>query len=252
MVDYVFVKDQQRIREGEEEMGRLLMEVDQEMVARLLEDQVEVVGGDRGLYRLLDSSLKATTFQPSLLVAQSKLYNWRRDFFVTHFPVNRGLWFTDSYCRDTVTFQVTVNWDQVLALGCSRSRPRGVFFTSDGMKTREARRRLDDASLLLIFKEEAGGLYWTRLYLTENYMLGSSLCFQDVAQIILEQHRLGPDTLKQQALRQVVKSSLPLSSLPLSLQEASREGLLHPSLTPSLTCLGTERWHRLLSLHQFR
>ena len=85
----------------------------------------------------MNNCLKEEIVELSLLKELCKLYKWRQTFFDEHLPVLGGSWFTDSFCRDVVTYQITENFDQILKLASSRkiqegTYATGLFLTSDG------------------------------------------------------------------------------------------------------------------------
>ena len=210
-MDYTFVTCVDRIKEGEERKRHLLEDVDKDAVDRLVEEQVIAVGESKVIFNRLDHNFKSGTIDLCLLKEYCDLYHWRRTFFDTNLPVLKESWFTNSFCRDVITYQITHNFDQILDIVCSNKtkteHPRCLFFGSDGTKTRAARYRLDNIQILYQLREK---LLWTGYFLTDKFLPGSHLKFGDVAHIIMEHHRLGPKRLEDVAMMEVVRNKNPL------------------------------------------
>ena len=131
--EYTFVKNASRIKKGKEILAEHLKNVDNSKVADLVAEQTELVGGST-LYERVDNNLKRGVIELSLLRELCDLYKWRRKFFDENFPVLKGSWFTDSFCRDVITFQITENFNQILNIACSNLRmeksfPKGLFLS---------------------------------------------------------------------------------------------------------------------------
>ena len=115
--------------------------------------QVLIVGGSKITFQRVDQNLKSCLIEYSLLKELADLYEWRRNFFDEHLPVLKGSWFTSSYCRDAITYNVLKNFDQILKIVSSRkllegSFPRGIILQSDEDKTRFERYRIDNFEFL--------------------------------------------------------------------------------------------------------
>ena len=151
--DYIFVTCSEKIAEGQRKVEELLSDVDQDKVQKLIEEQVAVVGGSKITFERVDKNLKSCVIEYSLLKELSDLYEWRRNFFDEHLPVLRGSWFTTSYCRDAITYNVIKNFEQILEIVCSRkleegSFPKGIILKSDQDQTRFERYRIDNFEFL--------------------------------------------------------------------------------------------------------
>ena len=151
--DYIFITCPKKIAEGRRKLDELLSDVDQEKVQKLIEEQVLIVGGSKITFQRVDQNLKSCLIEYSLLKELADLYEWRRNFFDEHLPVLKGSWFTSSYCRDAITYNVLKNFDQILKIVSSRklleeSFPRGIILQSDEDKTRFERYRIDNFEFL--------------------------------------------------------------------------------------------------------
>ena len=209
--DYVFITCAERIAEGERKIEELLSDVDQEKFAKLIDDQVAVVGSET-IFTRIDNNLKIGVVEYSLLKELSDLYLWRREFFDEHLPVLKGSWFTDSYCRDVITFQIIKNFDFVLRLVCSRKLktgefPRGIFLKSDQDVTRIERYRIDNIEFIYHHLDLKKKILWTGYFLSKNFIPGSYLRYNDIATILMEKHSKGPQNLQQLALRVIKRTN---------------------------------------------
>ena len=217
--DYVFVTCPERISEGQRKTEELLSDVDQEKLDKFIDDQVALVGS-RLIFSRIDNNMKTGVIEYSLLKELSDLYLWRRQFFDENLPVLRGSWFTDSYCRDVITFQVIKNFDFVLKLVCSRKLnagefPRGIFLKSDQDKTRIERYRIDNIEFLYHHLDLRKKILWTGYFLSRNFIPGSYLRYNDIATILMEKHSKGPQNLQQLALRVIKRSQFNLDEAPI-------------------------------------
>ena len=201
--EYTFVKNFPRIKKGKEILAEHLKNVDNSKVADLVAEQTELVGGST-LYERVDNNLKRGVIELSLLRELCDLYKWRRKFFDENFPVLKGSWFTDSFCRDVITFQITENFNQILNIACSNLRkeksfPKGLFFTTDGdLRKRELRYRIDNLEVLYHVTDK---YYWSFYFLTEKFLPGSYLHFTDVAKILSDHYSKSPGRLEELAMK---------------------------------------------------
>ena len=214
--DYVFITCAERIAEGERKIEELLSDVDQEKLDKFNDDQIALVGGEQIFYRI-DNNMKTGIIEYSFLKELSDLYLWRRQLFDEPLPVLRGSWFTNSYCRDVITYQVIKNFDFILKLVCSRKLkagefPRGIFLKSDQDETRIERYRIDNIEFLYHSRKK---ILWTGYFLSRNFIPGSYLRFNDIATILMEKHSKGPQNLQQLALRVIKRSSCNQDEFPI-------------------------------------
>ena len=249
-LDYTFVTCKRRIEEGEKRKRELVSDVDEEGVEKLVDEQIKTVGGSKVVFRRIDRQLKLGIIDFSLLSEYCQLYSWRRSFFDKNLPVLKGAWFTDSFCRDVITYQITMNFDQILQiLVCSRKieidqHPTGLFLSSDGVKTRSARYRLDNIQGLFHIREK---IIWTGYFLTSKFLPGSNLRFGDIAHMIVELHGLGSKPLESLAMKTVLENELLLDSVSSAVRENGATGFYHPDcdIPDNLTQDGKELFEKL-------
>ena len=228
--DYFFVECEERIRRGQKTVQDYLAHVDEEKVERLVAEQVDLVGG-RVIYDTIDRNLKTGAVQLSLLRELCLLYRWRRKFFDDNLPVLKGSWFTDSFCRDVIVFQVTNNFDQIVRVVCSNVRneepfPTGLFLSSDcDVTSRQARYRIDNLEVLYHSK---GHQVWKKYFLTDLFLPGSYLLFSDLARVIVEHYARTPPRLEELAMTRVRRTGVALDQMTRPLLDNDRLGFLTP------------------------
>jgi len=197
--DYTFVTCEERIQRGKRKVTEYLSDVDQDKFDTFMDEQIAIVGG-KIAYENVNNCLKQGIVELSLLKELCDLYKWRRRFFDEHLPVLKGSWFTNSFCRDVITFQITENFDQVLQIVSSRQKlegtfPTGLFLTSDGIQSRRlARYRIDNLEILYHLKDKT---VWSFYFLSEKFLPGCHLLFGDVAKIISDHWSTSPKRLEE-------------------------------------------------------
>ena len=231
--DYIFVTCADRIEKGHKYKKELLEDFDWAAVISLQTEQIKIVGGET-IFNHLDSCFKAGVIDFNLLKETCDLYAWRRSLFDEKLPVTQGIWFSDSFCRDVITFQITQNFDEILRIVCSKKRGKesdqpGIFLSSDGMTTRTKRYRLDNLQIIFHLKEK---ILWTGYFLTETFLPGSHMKFADVAKIILEHNRLGVKRLESLCMEEIARKALPSDDVPDSIRNGAAFGMYEPGNIP--------------------
>ena len=256
MLEYTFVTCEDRIKEGKDRKKELLRDVDKPAVGKLLEEQINAVGGSKVVFERLENNFKSGVVDLCLMREYCDLYHWRRTFFDANLPVLKESWFTNSFCRDVITYQITHNFDQILEICCSNNFktkhpiPSGLFFDSDGTTTRSARYRLDNMQILFHLKEK---VLWTGYFLTEKFLPGANLRFGDIAHIIFEHHRLGTKRLEEIAMKTVLENDLPIDqdSVSRAVKENATNGFYDPDsdIPENLTKDGKELFEQLKAVY---
>ena len=251
-IDYTFVTCKERIEDGEKKKNELVSNVDGDAVDKLIEKQIDIVGGNRILFDRIDQQFKSGSIELCLLREYCDLYFWRRDFFDNNLPVLKGAWFTDSFCLDVITYQVTHNFDQILDIVCAIKnktyKPTGLFFGSDVDNTRVARYRIDHIQVLFHLREK---VLWSGYFLTDKFLPGAHLRFGDVAHIIMEHHRLGTKKLEEIAMELVVRNNISLNCASRVVLENAANGFYDPNsdIPDNLTDDGKELFVQLKSVY---
>lgn len=123
---HFYVTRKKRIKRGREYLRRCLAAVNKEEKAKVMQEQIDVVGGSRKVYELVDGNLKKGLIECSLWKETFDLYQWRKLYFWENLP-SHELWFSNTGEVDTTAYQITKNFDQVVDVCCS---DRKVFYDS--------------------------------------------------------------------------------------------------------------------------
>ena len=102
--------------------------------------QIRAVGSAK-IFRMIQESFTALPHM-FFMKEQFSLYQWRKEFFLTHFPL--GSWVTDCNfgCGKTgfdpsghyfaaIHYNITENFDYVLELAVSKHKPEIIKFPTD-------------------------------------------------------------------------------------------------------------------------
>jgi len=227
--DYTFVCCKKRIDEGCEKLLKYISDVDENRMETFICEEIKVCGS-RNIFVIVDKNLREGVIEFSLLKELCALYKWRRKFFDEHLPVLKGSWFTDSFCRDVITYQITRNFDQILKIVSSRllpsgKCPEGIFLGSDGDISRSKRFRIDNLEILYHLKEVT---LWKYYFLTEKFLPGSHLTYSDVAKIIYEHYSKSPRKLEELASICAKRNNMSLSGCSQSVVTNDRVGFYFP------------------------
>ena len=117
--DYYFVTDVRRISDGKQILKKYLEDVNMENKRKVREIQIDVVGGCREVYEIINKNLEKCLIDIKWMRETCDLYQWRKDYFNFNLPLLQGSWFTNSYYINTMTYQITKNFEQVVDICCS-------------------------------------------------------------------------------------------------------------------------------------
>merc|ERR1719228_1122615 len=152
---------------------RLLAAVDQDVYSSFIQEQVELLGGCKKFYEQIDRSLQNGRLEQFIMKEQKLLYRWGEKFFRKKFkciyfgdprpssgaPLETTFyWETDgrddAHCCDTVPYQITEKFDQVMRLAASTEkldlREERIYFESNegcegrNIEYRDEPERFDD------------------------------------------------------------------------------------------------------------
>eukprot|EP00092_Neocalanus_flemingeri_P097428 GFUD01124172.1.p1 GENE.GFUD01124172.1~~GFUD01124172.1.p1 ORF type:complete len:280 (-),score=67.18 GFUD01124172.1:22-861(-) len=204
----------------------LLKNQDNSFIEKMVEEQVELLEGNRWLYDAIDNNMMNGDLDPFFIREHCDIYNWRETFFRQNFP--NGSWFTVDFDDEnqfdpedptlrfiTIPYQITRYFDRVVALASAKVDTEfswlkhQVYFENNELLSEEAESKYKWERMTIEFtEEEMGGELQTFAH-CEDINVG----FSDVAHIIAEVHRTGPKKLEEMALKAVllhhISSDLP-------------------------------------------
>merc|ERR1719470_557807 len=151
------------------------------------------------------------------------LYSWRERFFQHHFPIS--CWYTDgaddSHDLDTVPFQVTTNFDCLMAMaaGMRYSKDKGekIYLENDEEISNSVKKKWDVNQY--DFDDYDFDDYFGD---TEHY---NELSFSTTIHKIAELHLKGPKKLEELAMRSVIRNGIPLAEMSRELKKKCVEGM---------------------------
>jgi len=202
--------------EAELKNNELVTFTDHAKVDKIKSDQIEVVGSLK-LYERINRNFKLEQFEPFFAKEQFDLYRWREDFFHNSFPEEE--WFTDgaddSHAFDTVPYQITKNFQHVVALACSpRNKLERVYFSNDEIASDKARKLFDSNTVM-----------YNDSFLDKESLEDENLTYSDAAHVIVAVFQSAPLKLEQLAMKQVLVHQMPLEELPKELQTKAVIGM---------------------------
>jgi len=207
-----------KMRRAEAELKNveLVSITDESKVEKIKADQVEIVGSLK-LYERINLNFRLERFEPFFAKEQFELYRWREDFFHSSFP-EEG-WFTDgaddSHAFDTVPYQITKNFQHVVALACSpRNMQERVYFQNDEIASDRARKLFD-----------ANTVMYNDSFLDKESLEDENLTYSDAAHVIVAVFQSSPLKLEHLAMKQVLEHQMPLEELPKALQTKAVIGM---------------------------
>jgi len=137
--DDLIVKHSEEIRAEVSKMFKR-RKFDREMMVSIILEQIKLVGSKK----MYDKVSRFPPGETYFLKDQMKLYQWREKFFQDNFP--DGSWYTDggddAHDYDTVPFQITSNFDEVVADACKPGDGK-VFFENDERSSAASRDAFD-------------------------------------------------------------------------------------------------------------
>eukprot|EP00092_Neocalanus_flemingeri_P024716 GFUD01026805.1.p1 GENE.GFUD01026805.1~~GFUD01026805.1.p1 ORF type:complete len:280 (-),score=75.79 GFUD01026805.1:36-875(-) len=194
----------------------LLKHQDEAFIEKMVEKQVELLGGNRRLYNRIDSNMKNGDLDHFFVSEHCAIYNWRDAFFGDHFPDNS--WFTVDLDNEnefeyhpeeefiTIPYQLTRHFDRMVALASAKVSPElswlkmQTYFEKNELLSYEAECKYSWEWMTKGVEEEVGGDEQEQLAHCEDNNLG----FSKVAHIIAEVHQTGPKKLEEIALKAVL------------------------------------------------
>ena len=120
--DYYYVSDERRKTEGKANIKKYLENVNEVKKTKDIKSQIDVVGGCREVYEIVDKNLEKCLIDIKWMKETCDLYQWRKDYFNFNLPPLQS-WFSNSSYINTITYQITKNFEQVVNICCSNLRP---------------------------------------------------------------------------------------------------------------------------------
>jgi len=209
-------KMKMRRADAELKNKRLVEATDTTQVDKVVADQIKVVGSAK-LFERISKNFEEVKFEPFFAKEQFDLYSWREDFFHSSFPEEN--WFTDggddSHEFDTVPYQITKNFDAVVALACSpRATHDKVYFRCDEIASAKARTLYDSNTVM--YNEE---------FLDKDFLEEEGLRYSDAAHVIVAVFQSGPLKLEHLAMKTVLEHKIPLEDVPKELKVKAVTGM---------------------------
>ena len=202
-------------------------------------NQIRAVGSVK-IFLLICESFKAPP-HIFFMKEQFSLYQWRKEFFLTHFPL--GTWVTtcnfgcgklgfeqEGHYLAALHYNITVNFDYVLELAVSDHKPEVIRFPTD------------------FFSD-----YWTNKFewniQEEEELLNklSRMEFSRAIHVICTLYGRSPPSLLQIAMKKVLEHGMSLTFLPRELQVKAVKGLYYREGREAWDGLNQDEWPDCLS-----
>ena len=244
-------------------IGGRTARVNEDEKAKVLAEQVEVVGGCRQIYEVVDENLRQSSIRGCLWKETLDLHQWRWDYFKANFPSPR-LWLSNTGRLNSISYQITKRFDQLVDVCCSPQPPpcgggweRRTYLgvSSEELDDKAAMaKRLRIVNLDLLFHSARYfGTYWEALFAGQHSLSEFGLSYGDVAKTLFELHGNTPARLEELAMKTVQQEDRREENLSRPTQSNDQEGFFAPETyqhdLKNLTTLGQHHLQRLKALH---
>ena len=242
----------------------LLTHVDEDEKAKVVAEQVEVVGGCRQTYKLVDENLRQSLIQHCLWKETLDLHQWRWRYFVRNLPPQRS-WFSNASRLNTISYQITKNFDQVVNICCSPLPSPQVWpyllylgVSSDELDEANIAKRLRIRNLASLFHfchDWCGELTVSEFCsLYEDSTSSICLGYSDIAKTLFELYAISPPRLEEVAMKAVKKENrIAVDDLSQQVQRNDQDGFFEPETyqhdLQHLSRFGQQCLRRLKALH---
>lgn len=223
-----------KIERGKECLRKCLADVNDEEEGKVMQEQIKVVGGSHKIYELVDQNLRCNLIECSLWKETLNLYRWRKNYFTTNLGASPKLWFSNLKRQDTISYQITQKFEQVVKICCSNFSWKQTLF--DGaisfvldvdrlylgvgeLEVKNAfkfdafkRRRINTLAELSLFFDKVDDVHgwWREVLSTPHIRLWrrAHLRYGDVTKLLFECYgKNSPSRLEELAMRKVKTDS---------------------------------------------
>ena len=208
-------------------------------LGRALFHQIRAVGSVK-IFQLIHKSFTAPPHM-FFMKEQFSLYQWRKEFFLTHFPL--GSWVTncnfgcgkagfeqEGHDLAALHYSITEKFDYVLELAVSEPKPEVIIFPTD------------------YFSD-----YWNNKFewniLEEDEILDKLMRmeFSRAIHVVCTLYGRSPTSLLQIAMKKVLEQGMSMDILPRELQEKAVNGLYYREGREAWDGLDEDEWPDCLS-----
>ena len=235
--DYFHVTtDEEEGQTREELIGGRTARVNEEEKAKVVAEQVEVVGGCRQIYEVVDENLRQSLIRGCLWKETLDLHQWRRRYFTANFPTPR-LWLSNTGRLNTISYQITKRFDQLVDICCSPLPRNGwerryLGVSSDELDEANMAKRLRIYNLAHLFKtipcQDVETLRSSRR-IFQDHISNACLRYGDVAKLLFEHYATTPPRLEELAMKAVrQKNRIDVDGLSRATQRNDQEGFFAP------------------------
>ena len=204
--------------------------VDFKKLESVRQQQIELLGSEQ-MYKRVNNNLKNMKFEPHFAQEQSKLFQWRYEFFWKHF-----LREYDGEAKSYWTYYVniTLHWPKVATFACcfppawkNHFGEPYTFRPSFNCSEKEEDTYMDsDMRAQFLYKKE----YMFDIVLEDSILSPRDLKLyglnmRDIFHKFVSNYAKEPLQLEQLALKNAMAYGLPLDLLPKTIQERAEKGL---------------------------
>ena len=251
-------------RLGGELIGGRTARVNEEEKAKVVAEQVKVVGGCRQIYEAVDENLKQSVIRGCLWKETLDLHQWRWRYFADNFPSPR-LWLSNTGRLNTISYQITKRFDQLVDVCCSPLPPpcggdlqwrTYLGVSSEELDDKAAMaKRLRIVNLDLLFHSGPYCSYWEALFAGQHSLAEFGLSYGDVAKTLFELHGNTPARLEELAMKTVQQEDR-RENLSRPTQRNDQEGFFAPETyqrdLKNLTTIGQYHLRVLKEQHDLK
>jgi len=196
----------------------LLKYQDEVEIKKMVDEQVQLLGGNKDLYNMIDNNMMNGDLDPFFIKEYCTIFAWREEFFSQHF--SNGSWFTVDFINDsfpfdpedeylrfiTIPYQITRYFDRVMALASAKVSTelewlkQQTYFENNEPLSSEAESKYKWKALVNDLSNDSDDL--EKLALCDEVNVG----FREVSHIIVEVYKTGPKKLEEIALKAVLTS----------------------------------------------